>query len=422
MREKINSAVKHPLISGSAIIFFGSLVGSFINFIFNLLMTRYLSVSDYGILLSIVSLFTLATIPAGAVNPMVINFAGFYIAKNEMGKLRDLFFKILKFMSFIGFVIFAFFLIFSNSIGSFFRINSQLLIIFTGFMVFVTFVGIVNNALLQAKLLFKFMTFINFFSALAKLLFGIGLVFLGYAVGGAVFAIFMSLLIPYAISFIPLRSIFSNKVSESKIDIKHLFLYGAPAAITVFGLTSFATTDIILVKHFFDPVQAGLYAGLSTVGKVIFFFSAPIGLVMFPLIVQKHAKEEDYNHIFKFALFLVFIASIAITAFYFLFPDFTIKFFIKKSEYLSVAPILGIYGLYISIYSMLSVITNFFLSIKKTKVFVPVIFGALAQALIIWFYHQTFLQIIIISLTITSLLFFSFLLYYLKLHEETSKV
>ena len=166
------------------------------------------------------------------------------------------------------------------------------------------------------------------------------------------------------------------------------------------------------MKHFFDPVQAGIYATLSLVGRVIFFFSAPIGTVMFPLIVQKHAKEENYNSVFIFSLLLVFFASVILTILYFLFPEFVLHFFSNKEEAISAAPFVGLFGIYITLYSMLSICTNFYLSIGKTKVFIPVLFGALLQAVLIWIYHATFLHVIIISLGITSLLLVLLLLYY----------
>ena len=40
-------------------------------------------------------------------------------------------------------------------------------------------------------------------------------------------------------------------------------------SIQALAFTSFFTTDLILVKHFFPPFEAGIYAALSTLGKII---------------------------------------------------------------------------------------------------------------------------------------------------------
>lgn len=420
MRKRVRQALENPLISGSAIIFFGSIFSNILNFLFNLFMTRNLSVADYGVLASIVSLITLSSLPASAILPAVVRFAASYFAKGDHAMIRGLFLKFGKLSFLLGFIILVVFILFTEKISEFFHIGDNSLVILASLLVFFGFIAIVNSALLQARLSFLFISFINFVGAFLKLALGIGFVFLGFGVGGAMWALLLSSVIPYVLTFIPLRFLFQKGLVIPKINTSELFVYGAPSAIALFGLTSFITTDIILVKHFFDPESAGIYAGLSLVGRVIFFLSAPISTVMFPLIVQKHTREENYHNTFTLSLFLVFLLSAPVVIFYFLFPVFTIGFFTKQ-DYLSVTNLLGLFGIFIVAYSVLSIMVNFFLSIKKTNISVPVAIGAGLQALLLWFFHQDFLQVILISLIIVSLLILLLLLYYLKLYEKDKK-
>jgi O-antigen/teichoic acid export membrane protein len=279
---------------------------------------------------------------------------------------------------------------------------------------FFAIIGFVNMAFLQAKLAFIFQVLVGLVGAVTKLVLGMVFVLLGYSVVGAVWSILIAGLISYVFSFIPLRFIFDKKISTPSIATRELFSYGLPSALTLFGLTSFISTDIMLVKHFFNPHDAGLYAGLSLIGRVIFFVSAPIGGVMFPLIVQKHSKNESFTNTFKLSLLLVFVPSIFMTIFYALFPKFSILFFLKREEYLAISSLIAPFALFIALFSLLSIIANFYLSIKKTKVYIPIILGAILQVLLIVFYHQTFLQIIIISLVITLALVILLLAYYPK--------
>ena len=53
--------------------------------------------------------------------------------------------------------------------------------------------------------------------------------------------------------------------------------------------------DIVLVKHFFPATAAGLYAAVSLVGRVIFFFCYAVVNTMFPLMAGAR-KEERNNH------------------------------------------------------------------------------------------------------------------------------
>jgi O-antigen/teichoic acid export membrane protein len=53
--------------------------------------------------------------------------------------------------------------------------------------------------------------------------------------------------------------------------------------------------DIVLVKHFFPATAAGLYAAVSLVGRVIFFFCYAVVNTMFPLMAGAR-REERSNH------------------------------------------------------------------------------------------------------------------------------
>lgn len=382
-------------------------------------MSRNLTVADYGTLASITSLIGFPSLILSALTPLVVSFSGEYFAKGKLAEIRGFYIKIFKFFASSGLFIFLLFLYFTPNLASFFHIENKIILLLANFVIFLSFVQIINLALLQAKLAFGYQVFLNFIGALAKLTLGVAFVFMGFSVTGAISAIIIGSLILYILSFLPIRFIFNKKlIAQSSINTRELFNYGIPSALTLLGLTSFISTDVILVKHFFDPKSAGIYAGLSLMGRVIFFITVPIIGVMFPVIVQKHSRNENFNNTFKLSLLLVLCPCIIVTIFYYLFPAFSILFFLKKTEYLSVAPILGFFALFISIYCLLFMISNFYLSIKKTNVYIPILLGAILQIILITFYHQTFMQIILISCAITFLLVLSLLLYYLYGSKE----
>lgn len=418
MRKKIKVVVTHPLIAGSATIFLGSIGANILNFLFNFFMVRNLPPADYGELTSLVSLVALSTMPAASLMPMLVNFAAKFYAKNEMSQIRGLFFRVTKVSSTVGVILFIFFVVFSPWIGSFLQIKNTSLIIITGFIALFGYIGVTNSAILQAKLAFTFISISNLISAMTKLFFGLVFIMVGFGAVGAISAFALSYVAAYLFSFLQLGFIFDKKIKNTHLSIVELFSYGAPAAVSLLALTSFITIDLLLVKHFFSPEEAGVYAAISLIGRIIFFISAPIGNVMFPLVVQRHAKKEKYKDIFILALLLVLIPSLILTLFYYLFPDFVIMIFNQGKSMALVKPYLVPFGIFITFYSLLSVITNLLLSLGKTKIFVPLIIGALLQAGLIWIYHETFLEIIAISTIVVSLLLLVLLFYYWKIHGK----
>lgn len=412
MKQRAKQLAKHPLIRGSTIVVAGGLLSNFFNFLFNLFMSRTLSVTDYGILASIISLITFPTLFINAFSPVIVRFAGSYFAKGEKELLKGLYLTFFRFLLAIGLIIFTIFFLFIHQIGQFFHIKNSHVLILVDFIILTTFISVLNGSFIQAKLAFGFQVFVNLVNTGLKLILGIVFVLIGYSVSGATGAISISVLSGYLMSFFPLHFFLSGKEKKPEIETKEFFQYGIPSALTLLGLVSFISTDIILVKHFFDPVQAGQYAGLSLVGRVIFFLTAPIGTVMFPVIVQKHAQGHNFSNTFKMAVGLVLAPSLAITVFYFLFPHFTILFFLKKQQYLTMTPFLALFGLYMSFYSILYLFVNFYLSIKKTRIYLPVIIAAILQIVLISFYHQSFMQVIMISFVLVLLLVIGFLVYY----------
>ena len=111
---------------------------------------------------------------------------------------------------------------------------------------------------------------------------------------------------------------------------------------------------------------------------------------------------------------MVVVASIGLSIFYYLFPVFTIEFFIKNKEYLNASYLLSLFAVFASIYAILSILINYFLSIGKTKIFIPVLTGAILQIIFIQFFHKNLLEVLLVSIFTTGLLLIVLLLYYLK--------
>lgn len=418
MKKRLNQIIAHPLVSGSVVVFIGSNAANVFHFLFNFSMVRNLTPANYGDITGLISLIMLATMPAGAIIPMIINFAARFYAKQEMQHIRGLFFRLAKILFIIGVGLLSVFIVFASQISDFFNIHNVILIYIAGIIVFIGYISVINTGLLQAKLAFTFISITNLIGAVLKYTCAIVFVFLGFGSLGAMVAYTISYIVPYLLSFLELKFVFDKKIVHNHISIRKLLSYGGPAAIALYVLTSFITTDILLVKHFFNPEQAGIYAVIALAGRVIFFLTAPIASVMFPLIVHRHEKKESYNDIFFLANFFILIPSIALTTIYFFFPEIVVLLFNQQKNASQIIPYLGLFGIYMTIYSLLSVATSFFLSIGKTKIYIPLFIGGVLQVVLIWAFHRNFLEVILISISIVSLLLLVFLLYYWKLHGK----
>lgn len=408
--------IKSELISGSFYLFIGATLASVISFIFNLFLVRNLSPIDYGIYAALLSFITLETIPAQSLTAIIVRFAVDYIAKDEMGKAANLYFKMFKGFILISLLILVLSIVLSGILSNFLKIDNVYYIWIVGLVVSISYLSIVNLAFLQSLLKFRYISSLLAIGAFSRLLIGSILVLAGLKIWGALGAAVFSMGIPFILGFRPLAFLIKKRKSnEIIVPTGEIIKYAVPTSISVLALVSLTSTDVILVKHFLSPYQAGLYGGLSLIGKVIFYFTGPISSVMFPLVAKRYTQNVPFSNLFYLALVIILLPSIAITAFYFTFPSLTIRLFLGGGEYLNLLPYVGLFGIFFTLFSVLNIFLNFFLSIRKTYVAYFTVAAAALQIILINFFHSDIFQVIYSSLFSTGLLLIVFTVLYLRI-------
>ena len=81
---------------------------------------------------------------------------------------------------------------------------------------------------------------------------------------------------------------------------------------------------------------------------------------------------------------------------------------------LGVSPLLGLFGIFLTLYSIGNILTITFLATGKTKIWVVPVICALFQIIGISQFHQSLLQVIYINIGISTLLVLGLGAYYLK--------
>lgn len=414
--NRILGILNHELISGSFYVLVGTTLSSLLAFFLNLFFARTLTYQDYGVFASLMSLITLFTIPAQSLSSIIVRYATSFFARNEFDRAGALYIRSFKYLIIGGVLFNIVFMLFSPLISDFLKINQLGLLFLVGISVAIFYIATLNLAFIQSLLKFKLLGFIFLIAGVGKLAGGVILVLLGFSVYGAIFATFIFSFLDFIFSLYPLKKVIKNARNSVGIGIKAFSSYAIPAGVAVISLSSFISTDVLLVKHFFSPTDAGLYGGLSLIGKVIFYFTGPIAIAMFPLIVKRHELKEKFNNLFYLSIFLVLIPSVVITLFYFIFPQFTIQLFLGGRQYLSMGPFLGLFGIFLTIFSLNNVFVSFFLSIKRTTVSIITLLMAVLQIFFIYIFHSDFYQIIYVSIATSVMLLIFLMVYYLKFY------
>jgi O-antigen/teichoic acid export membrane protein len=193
------------------------------------------------------------------------------------------------------------------------------------------------------------------------------------------------------------------------------------AILTFFMLTAFYeltqiiinNSDIILVKHYFENEQAGYYASLALIGRVVYFVAWMFVMLLLPKVIQlKRDGKETQPLLMKYVSYIAILSTVIVLV-TFLFPKAVVNLMFGKA-YLSIAFLLWKYALATSIFAMANIFAYYFLSINQ---YIPVVVSAiigLAQIGLIVFFHDSLQQVVhvqIIAMIVLLLSQLSFFFY-----------
>jgi O-antigen/teichoic acid export membrane protein len=402
--RKLSNLISHPLFFGSAIMVVGSNSINVLNYLYHFLMGRMLGPSFYGELASLISLMGLLAIIPSSLSLVIIKYISSAKDEKETAALiKWLQSNGLKASLLISFLI----LIISPSITAFLHIDKLGYLILIAVSFLFSIQTVINRSILQGLLKFKEMILTVWAEVSAKLVISLTLIYSGFRVGGAMLAMTIAVFLGWLITSVYLKDILKGQ-GKYLPNIKKMAIFSIPVLIQAFATTSLYSTDVILVKHFFTSHEAGIYASLSTLGKIIFFGTAPIGSVMFPLVSKRQSKGQEYKRIFIYSLLGTTLLAASIMLTYWLAPGLVISM-LYGSAYLEASSLLIWFGIFITLFTLSFLIINYGLSLGRTSVVIFPLIAATAQIIMIWFFHKTLFEVIIISIVISALLLISLL-------------
>jgi O-antigen/teichoic acid export membrane protein len=233
-------------------------------------------------------------------------------------------------------------------------------------------------------------------------------------------AIAIGILISFIFGLFPFQKrIFkvSKVVIKDTIDVKSIAAF--------FGLTAFYeltqiiinNSDILLVKHYFTSDQAGLYASLALIGRVVYFVAWMFVMMLLPKVIQLHKEGNDTKPVLmKYLGYIVLLSTVIVTG-SFLFPKLVVTLMFGE-KYLSIASLLWKYALATSVFAIANIFAYYFLSIGK---YLPVVISAilgLTQIILIVLFHNSLEQVVEMQIISMVILLFFQLIYFFYQHKK----
>jgi len=220
----------------------------------------------------------------------------------------------------------------------------------------------------------------------------------------------------YFYTFWPINKLIHKNCDDKEkpfiFDKKEILAYALPTTLATMLLVVSLNMDIIIVKHYFSATDAGIYAAISTIAKIILYGTAPIITVMFPLVSERIAKGDKHYRLFIYSLIATLAGALLILGIYVLAPTKVITVLYGQS-YTSMYHLLPQVGLFVVFYTLINLIANYFLAIRDFTFLWFCLIIIVAQPAVIAFWHPSIQSVVRLLVSSTGLLFASIISYYL---------
>ena len=402
------SITKKPILSQEQLFMLSVLTVNGGNYLYNLLLGRILGPEQFS---DAAILITMLLVLSFVAMTFQLAAAKFTVTLSEtiFGAFVK---KIYKNAVMVGIFFGAMVVVFAKDLQGIFHTSSSMMFTIFGIGVPLYFLMSVNRGFFQGKKQFKLLSITYQAEMFTRLGLTLILVLLFHSQSSVVIAV--GVLVSLVVGLFPLN--FDKKQLASKVvfpkkeltQVKKFFVITAFYELSQIIINN---SDILLVKHYFEAYDAGLYASLALIGRIVYFVAWMFVMLLLPTVVQLKKEGKDTTKVLmKYVSYIAIIATTIVLACA-MFPTLIVQM-LFGNDYVEIAPLLWKYAFATGIFAVANIFAYYFLSLDKyIPVLVSAIFGAL-QVLLVVFYHASLDQVVHVQMLAMTFLLFTQVIFF----------
>lgn len=375
------------LLRHNAVFFAGSVAVGALNYLYYPILGRLLEPDTFGEVQTLVSLFLQLGVFLVVLSMVIVN-----IVANYTGSKRDEFVFEFEKLALLGsFVLLAASIIFGKQLQDLLNFETSWPFAILGLAVVASVPFYIRGAYLRGHQKFGQVSAGNMLAAGGKLIFSALLVAAGLGTIGAMSGVVLAQIVAcgliawwaYRAGLTP-RSIKKISFPNFKLLAPEL-RYGGIVLAASLAITLQYSIDIIVIKHYFDPTTAGLYAGVAAVARILFFLTASIAQVLISKIKINNHDGQNQNTLNKSLVLLIAISTplLIVTVF---FPAQIIGL-LMGGDYAGLAYLLPWLSLSVFIVSIINLLAAYYLALRRFGIALLTTVGAAFTYLFIFLHH-----------------------------------
>jgi O-antigen/teichoic acid export membrane protein len=389
--HRYRTLLRSRFLRHNAIFLFGAVAVGALNYVYYSIMGRILSPASFGEVQVLFSLFAQIAIFLNVLSLLTVTIVANY---SDPDRRNRMVLELEKLALLGSFAIVIIAMLAAPLLQSFFHFDHTLPFVLLAAAILAGTPLAFRSGFLRGRKRFGLVTVVSVATSLGNIIFAAGLALGGMGSAGALAGLAIGQLTGFALAaFLARRHGLVGSFSFKKlraIDFKLVapeLRYALLVLIGSLAITGLYSLDVIVVKHYFDAHTAGLYAGIATVARIIFFATASVLQVMLPSVKLQRSMGSNSRLLGKSLLLLIGIGGLPLLTFT-LFPEQVIQL-LMGTAYLPYAHLLPWLGLAIFIIAILNLLVMYHIALRRFAAGLIALAGITCTYALVILHHRT---------------------------------
>jgi O-antigen/teichoic acid export membrane protein len=390
LRQRLAQIRESRLVRQNLTLFVGGLVAGIGGFVYHAIAGRVLGPATYGQVAFLIAVYSVGTAPALILVVVLSRYTAMLVARGDAG-VRSLMTRTIRLVAIPGLVAVLVTTLIARPVAEFEHLGSALPVLILGFSVALIWQVAIPRGILQGLQRFTALALNLSLELIIRTVAAFGLLMAGYAVSGAMAAVFTGLAFCMALGLFSLRDHFGR--NGARVPLRAMAGFSLTAAAGIIGIQILYNQDVILAEHYLSGHAGGIYGGLNKIGTILFFLTLSVSQVLFPRVVEAVAKEQHPGRILAQSAGILTALGAGALFVFAVVPGLVVGILFGPSFRDATPYVLavGVIGLSLSLDNLL---IQFFMAVHD-RLFVPILaLACIAEATLIVLFHAGVGQIV----------------------------
>jgi O-antigen/teichoic acid export membrane protein len=379
------------LVRQNLVLFFGGLVAGIGGFVYHAIAGRILGPATYGQVAFLIAVYAVGTGPALILVVVLARYTAMLNARGDPG-VRSLLSRTVRLIAIPCLVFILLTTLFARPIALYAHVGSTIPILVLGFSIALIWQVAIPRGILQGLQRFMSLSLNLSLELVVRTAVVFWLLKAGYAVSGAMTAVFVGLAFVFCLGLFSLRDHFRRV--PRRVYLRVMANFSLTASVGIIGVLVLYNQDVILAKHYLSDHDAGIYGGLNKIGTILYFLTLSVSQVLFPRVVEAVAKEEHPGRILLSSAGILTALGAGALLVFAVAPGLVVGILFGPS-FRDAIPLVfpvGLIGLALSLDNLL---VQFFMAVHD-RLFMPILAaGVVAEGVLIVLFHARVGQVVL---------------------------